>query len=83
MPKTKNWFGGGGLEVIAIYRRRIGVGVTCLTTFMWLRFSVPSSRDPGESLVYLDYSDAVDDEGEGGDVAGLLNRVRYWQTPRG
>ena len=34
-----------------------------------------SSRDPGESLAYLDASDAVDDEGEDG--GGLLNGTRY------
>ena len=49
MPKTENWFGGGGPEVVNIYGRRIGGGVTSSTAFVRLRSCVSSSRDPGES----------------------------------
>ena len=48
MPNTENCSGGGGLEIVAVYRRRIGGVLKSSTTFVQLQLPVSSSRDPGE-----------------------------------
>ena len=50
MPKAENCFEGGGPKIIAVYRRRIERWITSLTTFVWLKLSVYSNGQPGESL---------------------------------
>ena len=48
MPKTEKCSGGGGPEVIAVYRRRIGGVLKSSTKFVRLQVPVSSSRDSGE-----------------------------------
>ena len=51
MPKTENYTRGGGPEVVAVQRTRLGGILASLTTLVRLQLiALSSSRDPGEYL---------------------------------